>query len=61
LFRDYNRAFLRSIGAQAQAEGAKASKNLLILNLLIFFSLSAERVRIEALRVKIETINARNF
>jgi len=27
--RDYNRAFLRSVGAQAQAEGAKSSKYLL--------------------------------
>jgi len=27
--RDYNRAFLHSVGVQAQAEGAKASKNSL--------------------------------
>jgi hypothetical protein len=35
--RDYNCAFLRSVGAQAQAEGAKASKNFeFILNCRYF-------------------------
>jgi hypothetical protein len=37
VFRDYNRAFLRSKGAQAQAEGAKASKKDLLPRLLFTF------------------------